>query len=81
MGRSDDLTFVYGAVISDDAARLELRYADGTAKDVPLTWVSPPIDAGFYFVEIPPEAFHVVGSSDAGVMPRSVVAPTDRLVG
>jgi len=54
MGRSEDLTFVYGAVLSDDAARLELRYEDGTATDVPLTWVSPPIDAGFYFLEIPP---------------------------
>lgn len=54
MGRSEDLTFVYGAVLSDDAARLELRYEDGTATDLPLTWVSTPIDAGFYFVEIPP---------------------------
>lgn len=54
MGRSEDLTFVYGAVLSDEAERLELRYEDGTATDVPLTWVSPPIDAGFYFVEIPP---------------------------
>lgn len=54
MGRSEDLMFLYGAVLSNDAARLELRYEDGTATDVPLTWVSPPIDAGFYFLEIPP---------------------------
>lgn len=53
MGRTEELTFVYGAVVSDDAARLELRYEDGTATDLPLTWVSPPIDAGFYFAEIP----------------------------
>ncbi len=54
MGRTDELTFLYGAVVSDDAERLELRFQDGAAIDVPLTWVSPPIDAGFYFVEIPP---------------------------
>ncbi len=54
MGRAAELTFVYGAVVSDDAERLELRFQDGTATDLPLTWVSPPIDAGFYFAEIPP---------------------------
>jgi hypothetical protein len=58
-GGSEGLTFVYGAVLSDDADRLELRFEDGSATDVPLTWVSPPIDAGFYFVEIPPAHLEV----------------------
>jgi ABC-type Fe3+/spermidine/putrescine transport system ATPase subunit len=32
------------------------------------------------FVEIPPEAFHVVGNSGAGELPRSDIAATDRLM-
>jgi hypothetical protein len=44
---------VTGAVTRDDAERLELRFADGTTLELPITWVSPPIDAGFYAYEIP----------------------------
>jgi len=44
---------VTGATTRDDAERLELRFADGTALELPITWVSPPIGAGFYAYEIP----------------------------
>jgi len=44
---------VAGATTRDDADRLELRFADGTSVELPLTWVSAPIDAGFYAYEIP----------------------------
>ncbi|MCZ7588701.1 MAG: hypothetical protein M5U27_07560 [Gaiella sp.] len=44
---------VTGATTRDDAERLELRFADGTTLELPLTWVSPPIDAGFYAYQIP----------------------------
>lgn len=44
---------VYGSVISEEGERVELRYADGAVADAPVTWVSPPIDAGFFFVDVP----------------------------
>jgi hypothetical protein len=44
---------VTGHVFVRDADRLELRFADGTRTSVPVTWVSPPIDAGFFIYEIP----------------------------
>ena len=44
---------VYGSIISADGERAELRYADGAAADAPITWVSAPIDAGFFFVDVP----------------------------
>jgi hypothetical protein len=47
------ISLVTGAITRDDAERLELRFADGTTLELPITWVSPPIDAGFYAYEIP----------------------------
>jgi hypothetical protein len=44
---------VAGATTRTEAERLELRFADGTTLELPITWVSPPIDAGFYAYEIP----------------------------
>ena len=44
---------VYGEVISDEGERIELRYADGDGIEVPVTWVSAPIAAGFFYVEVP----------------------------
>ena len=44
---------VTGATTRTEAERLELRFADGTKLELPITWVSPPIDAGFYAYEIP----------------------------
>ena len=44
---------VAGATTRTEAERLELRFADGTKLELPITWVSPPIDAGFYAYEIP----------------------------
>ena len=44
---------VTGATTRTEAERLELRFADGTALELPITWVSPPIDAGFYAYDIP----------------------------
>jgi hypothetical protein len=35
--------------------RLEIRYADGSLSDAPLTYVSDPIDAGFFALDIPAE--------------------------
>ena len=44
---------IHGATTLGDAHRLVLRFADDTNVELPLTWVSPPIDAGFYSYEVP----------------------------
>ena len=44
-----------GSVLSPDAARLELRYEDGATEQIPLVWVSAPIDAGFFLHPIASE--------------------------
>ena len=46
---------VTGHVSSSEIERLELRYEDGSRDDVPIVWVSAPIDAGFYGFDIPAE--------------------------
>jgi len=45
--------FVFGDVLSPDAVQVELRWTDGRTVRVPLTRVSPPIDASFYFYALP----------------------------
>jgi hypothetical protein len=47
-------TMVAGHVLSREIERLELRYEDGRTADVPFTWVSAPIDAGFYAFVVAP---------------------------
>ena len=37
-----------------DAARVEVRYADGSKADVPFVYVSSPIASGFFVFEVPP---------------------------
>jgi hypothetical protein len=49
----DGPTVIDGRVLNPDVARLELRYADGTATEIPIVWVTPPIDAGFFAYDIP----------------------------
>jgi hypothetical protein len=42
-----------GGTIVDPIERLVAEYADGVRQDIPVVWVSPPIDAGFYLAWIP----------------------------
>jgi hypothetical protein len=44
-----------GSFFQKDAARLEMRYADGTSDEIPFVWVSAPINAGFYLFRVPDE--------------------------
>ena len=44
---------VAGNVIGPDAERLRAVYADGEVAEIPLSWVSSPIDAGFYLYFTP----------------------------
>jgi hypothetical protein len=48
----DGPSFVFGDVLSADAARVELRWRDGRTVQVPLIRVSSPIDASFYFYPV-----------------------------
>ena len=42
-----------GVFIEKNADRLVLSYADGTSDDVPFVWVTEPIEAGFFVLDIP----------------------------
>jgi hypothetical protein len=45
---------LHGWVGLPDADSLELAFEDGTTADVPLVWVSKPVDAGFFVYSVPP---------------------------
>jgi hypothetical protein len=53
---SSGSTYVSGVVLPNNASRLELSFADGSVEPVTFVWVSSPIDAGFYLVELPTTA-------------------------
>jgi hypothetical protein len=46
---------VGGHLRAAETERLELEYADGDRVEIPVTWVSEPIDAGFYLFDVPDE--------------------------
>jgi len=74
---------VAGATTRTEAERLELRFDDGTDLELPITWVSPPIDAGFYAYEIPtgrkPQEL-VLYTDDGDVLARESFPDPDPLV-
>jgi len=47
--------FVTGWTLLHEGASVDVRFADGEDATVPLTWVSAPIDAGFFLYEVPKE--------------------------
>jgi hypothetical protein len=49
------VSLVDGRLLDERIEHLTLEYEDGQSADSPFIWVSPPIDAGFYFFEIPEE--------------------------
>ena len=44
-----------GSLLLPETNRLTLEYVDGSESEIPVVWVSAPIDAGFYLYWIPPE--------------------------
>jgi hypothetical protein len=46
---------ISGSVTVDRATHVVLEYDDGTTTETELVWVGEPIDAGFFFLEIPEE--------------------------
>jgi hypothetical protein len=53
VGRENGPSHVNGYVTEPDVTRLELEYQDGDSTELPIVWVSPPIDAGFYAYDVP----------------------------
>jgi hypothetical protein len=49
------LDWISGQFLDSEVRRIEVEYADGTTAHVPLVWVTEPIDAGFYALDVPPE--------------------------
>lgn len=47
--------WISGSFLDPEIQRLELEYEDGVRALVPLVWVTAPIDAGFFAVDVPPE--------------------------
>jgi hypothetical protein len=47
--------FIGGSVLATGTARLELSFEDGSRADLPVTWVSKPIGAGFFLYAVPAE--------------------------
>jgi hypothetical protein len=45
--------FILGDTLVHGAARLAVRFEDGSFEQAPLVWVSKPIDAGFFLYELP----------------------------
>ncbi len=43
-----------GNLLATETRRLVAEFADGTEAEIPVVWVSPPIDAGFYLYFVPP---------------------------
>jgi hypothetical protein len=52
------LDWISGHFLDERIRRVELRYRDGTAVPVPFVWVTEPIDAGFYALDVPDEHEH-----------------------
>lgn len=42
-----------GSLLAPEIERLTLTFEDGDEIEIPVTWVSEPIDAGFYLYEVP----------------------------
>jgi hypothetical protein len=53
VGERDVVQIVGGNLIGAEVERLVAEYADGAREEIPLVWVSPPIDAGFYLHFVP----------------------------
>ena len=65
-GNGSAVTQVDGALLAPETDRLTLEYVDGSESDIPVVWVSAPIDAGFYRYWIPPE--HREPGHEAGAL-------------
>jgi hypothetical protein len=56
-----------GHTLDSRATKVGIRYQDGAVAETPVTWVSAPIDAGFFIYEIPKSHW------DAGHRPSALI--------
>jgi hypothetical protein len=47
--------WINGDFLDSDITRIEVEYEDGEIASVPFVWVTAPIDAGFYSLDVPTE--------------------------
>ena len=47
--------WINGDFLDPEVSRIELEYEDGTVAPVPFVWVTAPIEAGFFSLNVPPE--------------------------
>ena len=64
-GNGTRVVSVSGYVLSPRTQHLHVDYADGTHDEIPFTWVSKPIAAGFFFHAVP--AGHTAATAVRGV--------------
>lgn len=74
-------TLVFGAVSARDATSLDVVQDDGRRTSTALAWVTPPIDAGLFIVEVPPGhrvSSVVARNEDGDVVARKLVPVRQR---
>lgn len=49
------VAWISGNFHDPEIRRIEVEYEDGTTAPVPFVWVTAPIDAGFFSLDVPPE--------------------------
>lgn len=77
--------FFEGYTLIQGAARVAVRFEDGSSERTPLVWVSPPIDAGFFLYELPKAHWRigkrpvalVVENAHGKQLARSAKTPAD----
>lgn len=82
-----DYVGVVDGWVRPDVRTIEARFADGTTASIPVTWVSAPIDAGFFAYVVPPAhltradalASVVALDGNGGVVGRQAFALTEPL--
>jgi hypothetical protein len=52
---SGGASWISGDFLDPDVTRIEVEYEDGSTSPVPFVWVTAPIDAGFYSLDVPQE--------------------------
>jgi hypothetical protein len=58
-GSPDVHVLFEGYAVLHGAARIAVRFEDGSSQFTPLVWVSKPIDAGFFIYELPKERWKI----------------------
>ena len=73
-----------GNLLARETERLFVEYADGEEAEIPVVWVSPPIDAGFFLFWVPDSrrtaGRHVTALTAEGADGRVLARQTFRLV-